>query len=64
MALAFGKPIVLVAEPGATVPSDLTDALIVRAPLDDVDAVTWALEHTEGRRAASAAGATAQRSWT
>jgi hypothetical protein len=56
MALALGKSIVVVAEPGVPVPSDLNGVLVVQAAPDDVAAVTWALDRTHGRLIPSAPG--------
>jgi hypothetical protein len=48
-ALALGKPVLIIAEPGATVPTDLAGQIIARARPDDLDAVNYALDHIEQR---------------
>ncbi len=48
-ALALGKPVLIIAEPGATVPADLADQVIARARPDDLDAINFALDHIEQR---------------
>lgn len=49
IALALGKPLLIIAAPGALVPSDLTGQLIAKARPDDLDAVNFALDHAEAR---------------
>jgi hypothetical protein len=49
IALALGKPLLIIAAPGALVPSDLTGQLITRARPDDLDAINFALDHAEAR---------------
>jgi len=48
-AVALGKPVLVIAAPGALVPSDLTGQLITQARPDDLDAINYALDHAERR---------------
>jgi hypothetical protein len=47
MALAFGKPLLIIAAPGASIPSDLKGQLIAQARPDDLEAINFALDHAE-----------------
>lgn len=47
VALALQKPLLIIATPGASVPSDLKGQLIVQARPDDLDAVNFALDHAK-----------------
>jgi hypothetical protein len=49
IALALGKPLLIIAAPGASVPSDLAGQLIAQARHDDLDAINFALDHAEAR---------------
>ena len=48
-ALALGKPVLIIADPGTTVPADLSAQVITRARPDDLDAINFALDHIEQR---------------
>jgi len=48
-ALAFGKPLLIIAAPGATVPTDLAGQVIARARPDDLDAINFALDQVQQR---------------
>jgi hypothetical protein len=47
IALAFGKPLLIIAAPGSSIPSDLKGQLIAQARPDDLDAINFALDHAE-----------------
>jgi hypothetical protein len=47
IALALGKPLLIIAAPGVAVPSDLAGQLIARASPGDLDAINFALDHAE-----------------
>jgi hypothetical protein len=49
IALALDKPLLIIAAPGASVPSDLTGQLVAQARPDDLDAVNFALDNAEAR---------------
>jgi hypothetical protein len=49
LALGLGKPVLIVAAPGAAVPADLAGQVIARARPDDVDAISFALDHVQKR---------------
>jgi hypothetical protein len=53
IAVGLEKPIVLIAEPGTKVPSDLSMALIIKAHLTDAEAIRFALESMPRRRTAA-----------
>jgi hypothetical protein len=46
-AAALGKPLLIIAPPGAAVPADLAGQLIARAGPDDLDAINFALDQVE-----------------
>ena len=52
IALAFGKPLLIIAAPGSSIPSDLKGQLIAQARPDDLDAINFALDHAEAPAAA------------
>jgi hypothetical protein len=54
IALAFGKPLLIIAAPGSSVPSDLQGQLIAQARPDDLDAINFALDHAEASAATPA----------
>lgn len=54
IALAFGKPLLIIAAPGSSIPSDLQGQLITQARPDDLDAINFALDHAEASAAPSA----------
>jgi class 3 adenylate cyclase len=47
LAAALGKPLVVIAPPGVTIPSDLAGFLTVRARPDEMDAIHFALDQAE-----------------
>ena len=49
LALGLGKPLLIIAAPGATVPADLAGQVIVRARPDDLDAINFALDQVQER---------------
>jgi hypothetical protein len=51
IALALGKPLLLIAAPGSSIPSHLKGQLIAQAQPDDLDAINFALDHAEARGA-------------
>jgi hypothetical protein len=54
IALALGKPLLIIAAPGSSIPSDLNGQLIAQARPDDLDAINYALDHAEAPAAPSA----------
>ncbi len=54
IALALGKPLLIIAAPGSSIPSDLKGQLIAQARSDDLDAINYALDHAEAPAAPSA----------
>jgi hypothetical protein len=54
IALALGKPLLIIAAPGSSIPSDLKGQLIAQARPDDLDAINYALDHAEAPAAPSA----------
>ena len=46
-ALGLGKPLLIIAAPGATVPVDLVGQVIARARADDLYAINFALDHVK-----------------
>ena len=54
MAVGIGKPVVVVTDPDAAVPSDFGGFLVVRARPDDLDAINFALDQAERHPAISA----------
>jgi hypothetical protein len=51
IALALGKPLLIIAAPGSSIPSHLKGQLITQAQPDDLDAINFALDHAEARAA-------------
>ena len=49
LALGLGKPVLIIAAPGATVPADLAGQVIVRTRPDDLDAINFALDQVQQR---------------
>ena len=49
LALGFGKSVLIIAAPGATVPTDLAGQVIARARPDDLDAINFALDQVQQR---------------
>jgi hypothetical protein len=49
LALGLGKPLLIVAAPGATVPANLAGQVIARARPDDLDAINFALDQVQQR---------------
>jgi hypothetical protein len=49
LALGLGKPLLIIAAPGATVPVDLAGQVIARARPDDLDAINFALDQVRER---------------
>ena len=49
LALGLGKSLLIIAAPGATVPTDLAGQVIARARPDDLDAINFALDHVQQR---------------
>jgi hypothetical protein len=47
IALALGKPLLIIAAPGSSTPSHLKGQLITQAQADDLDAINFALDHAE-----------------
>jgi hypothetical protein len=47
MAVAAGKPLLVIAAPGAILPADLAGQFIARAPPDDLDAINFALDQVQ-----------------
>jgi hypothetical protein len=47
IALALGKPLLIIAAPGSSIPSHLKGQLITQARPDDLDAINFALDHAE-----------------
>lgn len=54
IALAFGKPLLIIAAPGSSIPSDLKGQLTSQARPDDLDAINFALDHAEAPATPSA----------
>ena len=51
IALALGKPLLIIAAPGSSIPSHLKGQLVAQAQPDDLDAINFALDHAEARTA-------------
>jgi hypothetical protein len=51
IAVGMGKPLVVVADPNVKLPYDLTGVLTVHARHDDLEAIGFALDQAQGRRA-------------
>ncbi len=49
LALGLGKSLLVIAAPGATVPTDLAGQVIVRARPDDLDAINFVLDQVQQR---------------
>jgi predicted nucleotide-binding protein len=49
MAAALGKPLIIVADPDVPVPPDIAGFLTIKARVDDIRAITFALDQAEGR---------------
>jgi nucleoside 2-deoxyribosyltransferase len=49
VAAALGKSPIVIADPDTKVPADFSDFLVVRARPTDVNAITFALDHSEGK---------------
>jgi hypothetical protein len=49
LALGLGKPLLIIAAPGVTVPTDLAGQVIARARPDDLDAINFALDQVHQR---------------
>jgi hypothetical protein len=54
IAIALGKPLLIIAAPGSSIPSDLQGQLFAQARPDDLDAINYALDHAEAPAAPSA----------
>lgn len=54
IAFALGKPLLIIAAPGSSIPSDLKGQLIAQARPDDLDAINFALDHAEAPAVPSA----------
>ena len=54
IALALGKPLLIIAAPGSSIPSNLKGQLIAQARPDDLDAINFALDHAEAPAVPSA----------
>jgi hypothetical protein len=49
VAVTLGKPLLIIAAPGAPVPTDLAGQFIARARPDDLDAINFALDQVQSR---------------
>jgi hypothetical protein len=49
LALGLGKSLLIIATPGAAVPTDLAGQVIAQARPDDLDAINFALDHVQQR---------------
>lgn len=49
LALGLGKPLLIIAAPGAIVPTDLSGQVVVRARPDDLGAINFVLNHVQQR---------------
>jgi nucleoside 2-deoxyribosyltransferase len=58
-AVASGKTVVVVADPEVQLPVDFANLLTVRARVDDISAITFALDQAEGRDTATSHSAAA-----